>query len=467
MPENKIIDPEAFIEDFLKEARKINDGFHYLNLIDENFAKEAAKKIKGKKFKGNFYGLPISVKDCICVNGMESRAGSKILSNYKPVLNATAVERIQEQDGLIFGKTGQDEFGYGGFSVNTGIDFDIPLNPFDKERVCGGSSGGAAGMTQKISQPHLALAESTGGSIANPASFCGVIGFTPTYSRVSRFGLIDYANSLDKIGLMAKEPELIAKGMEIISGKDEKDSTCSNNSVPKYSDYLNKEIKGLRIGIVSEFMDKLPKPIFESMHKKLKEFEKQGALITEVNLPANKNYAIPTYYILAMTETSTNLAKYCGLRYGLQEDPEDFKGNYNDYFKKIRTEGFGLEAKRRLMLGTFARMTGWRDAYYVKAAKVRTVLIEEFKKTFEKVDLIVHPTMPLQAPRISEIKELSALQNYQMDAFTMPSNLAGLPHVSINAGYNHGLPIGLMLTGNHFKEETLMQFLKFHNGKEE
>ena len=435
------------IKKAIEETKKINKEYHYFNTIDETPKKQG---------DGRLNNIIVSVKDCICVKNLESRAGSKILENYKPVFDATVIEKIKKQGATIIGKTSQDAFGFGSFSTNVGKDMKIPLNPFDKERACGGSSGGAAGFTQKANFRHIALGQSTGGSIVAPASFCGVIGLCPTYGRVSRYGLMDYANSLDKIGPIAKTMEDIALMLEIISGFDEKESTTINKEVPKYTNFLKKPIKGMKIGIIKHAFGKgIDEEVKNSVKQGIKQLERQGAKTETIELPLTEKYGIPAYYLLAMCEASTNLAKLCGMRYGASEQ---ITGNFNEYFSKVRSHYFNDESKRRIIIGTFARMAGHRDAYYIKAAKVRTKIIEEYKKAFKKVDLLVSPTMPFVAPKFKEIEKLTPLQNYMADILTAGPNLAGLPHISIPVGFNKDkMPIGLMLIADHLQEEKLIQ----------
>ncbi len=451
------------IKGIIQQTEKINKEFHYFNTINNEPKSQKPKvsegletKSQSAEGKGRLNNIAVSVKDCICVKDLESRAGSKILENYKPVFDATVIEKIKQQGAIIIGKTAQDAFGFGSFSTNVGKDMSVPLNPFDKQRACGGSSGGAAGFTQKAPFRHIALGQSTGGSIVAPASFCGVVGLCPTYGRVSRYGLMDYANSLDKIGPIAKTVEDIALMLEIIAGYDEKESTTLNAKVPKYTDFLKKDIKNLKIGIIKEAFGKgIDKEVKDKVEDAIKELEKQGAKTENISLPLTEKYVIPTYYLLAMCEASTNLAKFCGMRYGASEA---IKGNFNEYFSKVRSDYFNDESKRRIIIGTFARMAGHRDAYYIKAAKVRTKIIEEYKKAFKKVDLLVSPTMPFVAPKFKEIEKLSPLQSYMADILTAGPNLAGLPHISIPVGFNKDkMPIGLMLIADHLKEEKLIQ----------
>lgn len=434
----------------IDEIEKKNKKFNHFNSFDKEFvltqAQDLEKEIKKGK-KGKLLGVPISVKDCICVKGLESRAGSKILSGYKPVFDATVVTKAKKEGAIILGKTVQDEFGFGTFSTNV-TGGEIPLNPLDETRSCGGSSGGAAGFTALTDNTHIALAESTGGSIACPASFCGVSSFTPTYGVVSRYGLMDYANSLDKIGTIGKSVNEAALLFDVVSGKDEKDSTSLDYS------YKKENVNKVKIGLPKELFSAIKdEKIKEIVRKKIDQAESFGATITDVSLPLNTEYGISTYYLIAMTEASTNLARYCGMRYGLEGKLE---GAYNEYFSKIRSEGFGEEAKRRIIIGTFARMSGFRDAYYLRAMKARTKLINEYKKVFEKVDALAFPSMPIISPKFSEIEKLSPLENYSMDLCTVSANLAGLPHATINAGSLKEMPVGLMLVGNHLDDSKII-----------
>ncbi len=418
------------VEKILQEAK--NSPNHF-TVISKSYALEQAEKIE-KNPQGSLAGLPVSVKDGICVKDIESAAGSEILKGYRPPFSATVIRKLEKEGAIIIGKTSQDEFGFGGFSVNTKK---IPKNPHDLTRSCGGSSGGAAGFTAFTSHPHIALGESTGGSIANPASFCGVAGLTPTYGLVSRYGLIDYANSLDKIGTISKKVSDAFLGLYQIAGYDERDST----SLPQK---ILPEKKVKKIAVIKESLE-VDKEIKDLILSKLKNYD-------TISLPLIKKYSIPAYYLIALSEASTNLAKYCGLRYG-QTLP--LKGNFNEFFTEVRSKYFSKESKRRIILGTFARMSGFRDAYYLKALRARTLIINEYKKAFKKYDVLVSPTMPVIAPKFSEIEKLTPLENYMMDILTVGPNLAGLPHLSLNAGFKNKLPVGIMLIANHLEEEKL------------
>ena len=458
---NGEIDIIEHTEKVIEECKKINKEYNYFNTISEDLALEQAKEIKKQiKNKDNtiknkkLLGVAISVKDAICVKGVESTAGSRILKGYKPLFDATVIKKAKEQGAIIIGKTAQDEFGFGSFSVNVGLGFDVPKNPFDKARSCGGSSGGAGGITQKASFPHIALGESTGGSIASPASFCGVFGLCPTYGRVSRYGLMDYANSLDKIGPLGNNIYDTALLLETIAGFDNNESTTINAPIQNYTNFINKDTKNMRIGIIKESFNDIDKNVEKNVRGGIKKLEERGAKAEEVSLKLPIEHGISTYYIIATSEASTNLAKYCGMRYGIADKLE---GNFNEYFTKVRSNNFGAEAKRRIILGTFARMSGYRDAYYIKATKIRSMIVNEYKKLFKKYDALASPTMPITAPKFSEIEKLTPLQNYMMDIMTVSPNLAGLPHLNVPVGFDKNMPVGMMLTSDHLQEGNLIQ----------
>lgn len=452
------------VKEFLKEVRKGSidlmdfyaELFSQLEGLNKNLnflvtmSKEEAFNQLVSLPKGKLQGLPISVKDCICTEGIQSSAGSRILEGYKPPFDATVAAKVKRGGGVIIGKTQQDEFGFGTFSVNSG--FGIPKNPLDPKRTCGGSSGGAAALTKALSLPHIALAESTGGSISCPASFCGVVGLTPTYGLVSRWGLIDYANSLDKIGVIARQVEDASLLLQAIEGFDTNDFT-SLQTLKR--DYSLEGVKRMRIGVPKEYFkgvdENVQKQVWDAIHF----LESEGARYKEVTLPHTK-YALATYYVIATSEASTNLARYCGMRYG-PFLPLD--GNFNQYFSKVRTRFFGEEAKRRLLLGTFARMAGFRGKFYLKAFQVRSLIIRDFERAFRgrrAVDVLITPTMPVVAPKFSEIEQLTPLQQYQMDTLTVGPNLAGIPQLSLPWGSVKGLPVGVHILGDHLQERKLL-----------
>jgi aspartyl-tRNA(Asn)/glutamyl-tRNA(Gln) amidotransferase subunit A len=437
---------EIFEKIFL-EIKKIQEKYNCLITISEQKAK---KHFESKKTNKDFLGIPFSVKDNISTKGIRTTAGSKILENYIPFFNATCISRIKEV-GYIIGKTSMDEFGFGSFNLN--CSYNIPRNPIDKERSCGGSSGGAACLTKALDLPHIAIAESTGGSISCPASFCGVIGLTPTYGLVSRYGLLDYASSLDKIGLMAKTCFEIAYGLNIISGFDEKDSTSIKKEEEDYTAYLGNSISKFKMGIPKEYFEGVDEEVEKQVWRTIKDLESKGAKYEEISLPSTK-FALPTYYIIAMSEASTNLAKYCGIRYG---STLEIKGNYNEFFSEVRGKYFGMEAKRRILMGTFYRKAGYRDKYYIKALKVRKHIINEFKREFKNFDCIVAPTMPVIAPKFVDIALLSPAQQYVMDVLTVAPNLCGFPHLSMPCGTSEAMPVGLHIIGDHLQEGKILQ----------
>ncbi|MGI0141812.1 MAG: amidase family protein [Candidatus Micrarchaeales archaeon] len=417
---------QGYYPKLIKEVTKLNEKLHFLTVINDKLSD----------------GMPFSVKDNLCVKGFESRAGSKVLKTYIPPFDATPVERMMKKGFGFMGKTTMDEFGFGSFGINTDV---IARNPFDERYVAGGSSSGAAVATSVIKN-HVALAESTGGSISNPAAFCGVVGFTPTYGLVSRYGLIDYANSLDKIGIMARSSEDIRETFDIIKGADVYDSTCVDKKVT--------EGKKQKLIVIDQLMKGVDEEIQSSFQVLLARLENQGYKIEHVNLDFIDK-AIPAYYIISMAEASTNLAKYTGYKYGLQLD--DFTKGYNEFFTKAR-ENFGTEAKRRIVLGTFVRSSSVKDKYYTKALKARSALTNKLSELM-KTGFIISPTMPIMAPKIEEAEKLSPLQAYAMDSLTIPPNLSGFPHITFPYSYTKGMPLGAQLITSHFNDYALTDFV--------
>ena len=436
------LDYMSFADTLMDELQKINKKYSCMREIVDVRARLSIEP--------DLHGLPMSVKDSICTRGIGSFAGSRILEGYVPPFDATSVAKAKGRGAIVIGKTNQDEFGFGTFSTNSG--FQVPKNPLDTVRVCGGSSGGAAALTAALDMPHIALAQSTGGSISCPAAWCGVVGLTPTYGLVSRFGLIDYANSLDKIGPIGKSVYDVALMLSVISGHDAKDSTSLKHATHDYTQFADrKELHGVKIGIPKEYFSNVDAKVEKEVWAAIKKLESLGAICKQVSLPLTK-YALPAYYIIATAEASTNLAKFCGLRYGLHAE---LKGNAEEYFSHVRAQGFGEEAKRRIMLGTFARMAGYKDAYYMKAMQIRTLIIKEFKQAFKRFDVLAAPTMPILPPKFDDVKKLTPTEVYQMDVLTVPANLAGLPMISVPA--KTGTPIGLHLIGDHLQEPRLIE----------
>ena len=440
-------DKEKLIDNIFAEIKKIQEKYEPFITISE---KEARDDFRKKIEDEEFLGIPISVKDNICTKGIRTTAGSKILMNYIPPFDATSIKKIKEV-GYIIGKTMMDEFGFGTFCLNCA--YGTPRNPYDIRRSCGGSSGGSACLTAALKFPHIAIAESTGGSISCPASFCGVVGLTPTYGLVSRYGLIDYASSLDKIGLMGKTIFEVAYGLTKITGFDKKESTSINKPVEDYTNFLGKDISKFKVGIPKEYFECVNEEVNKEVWRVIKKLEEKGVKYEEISLPSTK-FALPSYYIIAMSEASTNLARYCGIRYGTTKE---LKGNYNEFFSEVRGRYFGEEAKRRIVMGTFYRKAGYRDKYYLKALKVRKHIINEFKKMFKKFDCILTPTMPIVAPKFTDIALLSPAQQYAMDILTVAPNLCGFPHLSLPCGTSKGMPVGLHIIGDYLQEGNILQ----------
>jgi len=436
---------ESFYERFSQREEKVKA---YITPLYEEALKEAERMDLSEDKP--LLGIPVAIKDNINVKGYPTTCASKILQSYISPYDATVIERLRRAGALIVGKTNMDEFAMGSSTEYSA--FFKTRNPWDLERVPGGSSGGSAVAVAVRSAP-LSLGSDTGGSIRQPASFCGVIGLKPTYGRVSRYGLVAFASSLDQIGPFARKTEDIALIMEVISGHDPRDSTSSKREVPKFTQELGKDIKGLRVGIVKEFMeDGVEEGVKRAFEGFLKDMEKEGAYIEEISLPHVK-YAIPCYYIIAPSEASSNLARYDGVRFGYRTEKYQ---DLIDMYSKTRDEGFGPEVKRRILLGTFALSAGYYDAYYLKAMRVRRLITQDFEKAFERVDLIATPTSPTVAFRFGE-KTDDPIAMYLSDVFTVSVNLAGLPGISIPIGMSNNLPVGGQLIGKAFDEASLLR----------
>lgn len=438
-----------FIKDVLQKCNELNKDYNCFITICEKQAIAQAKQI-AKNPKGRLAGVPVTVKDSICVKNVQCTAGSKILQGYEPPFDATVIQRLKAEGAIIIGKTSMDEFGFGSYSTNCA--YEIPKNPFDTNRATGGSSGGSACITQLADFPHISIGESTGGSISCPSFFCGVYGLTPTYGLVSRYGLIDYANSLDKIGPIGKSTLDVAKTLSIIAGKDDYDQTTLNTKKTDYTKF--KSIKGYKIGLPKQYFENISEDVKKSVDKAIDVLKSLGAKFVPIDLKMTK-YVVPAYYLAAVSEASTNLARLDGLRYGASLKLEN--ENYNDYFSKVRSKFFGAEAKRRIILGTFARMSGYRSQYYLKSMKLRTLIINDYKKAFKKVDCLLSPTMMFTAPRFDEISKLDPLQVYQSDLLTVGPNLAGIPMMNVPCGKDkRGLPIGFHVMSDHLNEQKVL-----------
>jgi aspartyl-tRNA(Asn)/glutamyl-tRNA(Gln) amidotransferase subunit A len=414
-----------------------------------------AKRAAGQPL-GKLAGVPVAVKDVLCTKGVRTTCSSKILANFVPPYDAHAVERLRAEDAVLFGKTNMDEFAMGSSTENSA--FGATRNPWDTDRIPGGSSGGSAAAVAGCEAP-LALGTDTGGSIRQPAALCGIVGVKPTYGRVSRYGLVAFASSLDQIGPFAHDTADAALLLEVIAGHDRRDSTCVNRPVPEYRKSLNDPVKGLKIGVPREFFDKgLDAEVESAVRMALKEYERQGATLVDVSLPHSK-YALAAYYIVAPAEASSNLARYDGMHYGHRTPQKaDLIGTY----AKSRGEGFGKEVERRIMIGTYVLSSGYKDAYYVKALKVRRLVKKDYDDAFEKCDVVMGPTTPTAAFKVGE-KSDDPLAMYLSDVYTVSCNLAGIPGLSIPCGFTKsGLPIGLQLLGKPFDEEKLLRVARMY-----
>jgi aspartyl-tRNA(Asn)/glutamyl-tRNA(Gln) amidotransferase subunit A len=413
-------------------------------------AAEADKRLASGKDVTSLTGVPIAIKDLLCTKGTRTTCASKMLENFVPPYNATVVERLNAAGAVSVGKTNMDEFAMG--SSTESSYYKKTKNPWNLNCVPGGSSGGSAAAVA-ADQAFASLGSDTGGSIRQPAALCGIVGLKPTYGRVSRYGLIAFASSLDQVGPFGKDVEDCALMMGAIAGHDKMDSTSADVPVPDYVAEMKKSIKGLKVGIPKEFFPEGLNPeVADAVKKAIDELKKQGAEIHEVSLPASP-YGLAAYYVLAPSEASSNLARYDGVRYGIRVPGE----NIVEMYSKTRAAGFGPEVKRRIMLGTYALSSGYYDAYYVKALKVRRLIKQDYDKAFEKVDVIATPTAPNPAFRFGE-KTGDPLSMYLEDVFTVSINITGLPGLSVPCGLSKsGLPIGLQLIGKAFDEATLLR----------
>jgi len=445
-----------------KEFSSVELTQHYLDRINrsdlnafitvtDELALSQARAADAKLANGSgsvLTGIPFASKDIFCTKGVKTSAGSKILDPFISPYDATLSHKLNIENMVMLGKTNMDEFAMGSSNENS---FYGPVkNPWNKKMVPGGSSGGSAAAVAGRLTP-FATGTDTGGSIRQPSSLCGITGIKPTYGRVSRYGMIAYASSLDQAGPLTQTAEDAALVLNAIAGFDEKDSTSALRDVPDYTKSLRNSIKGLKIGIPKEFFsDGLDSSVEKVITESMKEFEAMGAELQEISLP-NSAYAIPTYYIVAPCECSSNLSRLDGVRYGYRcKDPKDL----NDLYLRSRSEGFGDEVKRRIMIGTYALSAGYYDAYYLKAQKVRQLISEDFKKAFQNVDIIMGPVSPTTAFELGAIKDPVSM--YLADIYTLSANLAGLPGMSIPAGFSNNLPVGLQMIGNYWSEEVLL-----------
>ena len=409
---------------------------------------------------GPLAGMVIAVKDVLSVKGHKATCGSKILENFEAISDATVIEKLREADAIFVGKTNMDEFAMGSSTENSA--FGVVKNPVDESRVPGGSSGGSA-VAVAAGMATAALGSDTGGSVRQPAGLCGVFGMKPTYGRVSRYGLIAFASSFDQVGAFANSSRDLARIMNVIAGHDVRDSTSAAHPVPDFLSTMNRDVKGLRVGLPKEYInDALNREIRSALDRRIEQLKEHGAEFVEVSLP-HSEYTIATYYVLATAEASSNLARYDGARYGYRTPRA---AGLTEMYTRSRSEGFGQEVKRRIMLGTYVLSAGYYDAYYRKAQKVRRLIQEDFFNAFKKVDCLLTPTSPTTAFKFGE-KVADPLQMYLSDIYTVSANLAGIPGISVPSGVDKaGLPIGVQLLGKQFDEETLLKVADFleHQG---
>ena len=413
-------------------------------------AAEVDRKLAAGEYAGALAGVPIAVKDVILTKGVRTTCASKMLENYIPPYDATAVERVEAAGGVIVGKTNCDEFAMG--SSNESSYFGPVRNPVALDRVPGGSSGGSAAVVAQGTAV-VSLGSDTGGSIRQPASFCGVVGVTPTYGRVSRYGLVAFASSLDHIGPFARNVRDSATVLGVISGRDPMDSTSADAPVPDYAAGLDGDVRGMKIGLPVEYMKHATGETADRIHEAVEKLRAMGCEVRDISLPAT-DYAIATYYIICTAEASANLARFDGVRYGYRSGDS---GTLSAMYRNTRGEGFGAEVKRRIMLGTYVLSHGYYDAYYLKAQKVRALIAQDFTNAFQTVDAVVAPVSPFPAFRLGE-KVNDPVEMYLSDIYTITGSLAGIPCMSVPCGMaDGGLPVGLQILCNHFEEQKMFR----------
>ncbi len=450
--ELKVIDVvKAFFDKIKTDDEKIKA---YITLCEEEALKEAEEiqaRIDNGEEVGPLAGIPIAIKDNMCTKGVKTTCASKMLENFIPPYDATVITRLKEAGAIIIGKTNMDEFAMGGSTEHSA--FFKTYNPVNLNKVPGGSSGGSAAAVAGSLAP-ISLGSDTGGSIRQPAAFCGIVGLKPTYGLISRYGLVAFASSFDQIGPFAKDVEDTANLLNVIAGHDEMDSTSAKLEKIDYTKSLVNDVKGMRIGVPKEFMaEGVSEEVKTAVNNAIEKFKALGAEVSECSLPVTE-YALPTYYIVACAEASSNLARFDGIRYGYRTSNYE---SLDDIYKNSRSEGFGEEVKRRIILGTYVLSSGYYDAYYKKAQRVRTLVKEGYEKVFENYDLILTPTAPSVAFDIGS-KINDPLEMYMSDLLTVSINLAGVPAISIPCGKDkEGMPIGLQLISKHFNESKILQ----------
>lgn len=449
---NKEIKPSELVKDSIQRIKETDDKIgSFITVTEEEALKHANKLDKlqeENKMSGKLFGIPMGIKDNIITKDIQTTCASKILGGFSPIYDATVMDKLNKENPILVGKLNMDEFAMGG-STETSY-YKLTRNPHDLDAVPGGSSGGSA-TAVAAGQVPFSLGSDTGGSVRQPASYCGIVGLKPTYGRVSRYGLVAFASSLDQIGPMTRTVKDNAKVLEIISGLDSNDMTSAPVAVPEYSKIITGDVKGLKIALPKEYFGEgIDEDVKKSVLDGVKWLESQGAIVEEVSLP-NSEYSIATYYVIASAEASSNLSRFDGIRYGYRSENAT---NLEEIYKKTRGEGFGAEVKRRIMLGTYVLSSGYYDAYYKKAQKIRTLIKEDFDNVFKEYDVIIGPTVPTVAFNIGE--EIGdPLTMYANDLLTIPVNMAGLPGLSIPCGFKGKRPIGMQLIGKPFAESTL------------
>ncbi|MCD1261080.1 Asp-tRNA(Asn)/Glu-tRNA(Gln) amidotransferase subunit GatA [Paenibacillus athensensis] len=455
---NKLRSKELSVTDLVEQSftriGEVDGKVKAFLKLDEENARSSARALDEQlgtdAERGLLFGLPIGIKDNIVTEGLTTTCASKFLSNHNPIYDATVVQKLKSAQTVTIGKLNMDEFAMGGSNENSA--YHPTYNPWNTDYVPGGSSGGSAASVA-AGEVYFSLGSDTGGSIRQPAAYCGIVGMKPTYGLVSRYGLVAFASSLDQIGPLTKNVEDAAYLLQAISGYDPKDSTSANVDIPDYIGALSGSVKGLRIGVPKEYMGKGVDPaVRDKVLEALSILEKEGAVWEEVSMP-HSEYAVATYYLLASSEASSNLARFDGVRYGVRSDNAR---NLLDVYHMSRSEGFGSEVKRRIMLGTYALSSGYYDAYYLKAQKVRTLIKQDFDRVFEQYDVIIGPTAPTPAFRIGE-QTADPLTMYLNDILTIPVNLAGVPAISVPCGFVNGLPVGLQVIGKALDEATVLR----------
>jgi aspartyl-tRNA(Asn)/glutamyl-tRNA(Gln) amidotransferase subunit A len=458
--ENRALSAYELTQLYLQRIEQLDPVLGAFLLVDSDGALRKAQEIDRRRASGEplgpLAGIPVAVKDVLCTAGQRTTCASRILHNFIPPYDATVVAKLKQADAILIGKTNMDEFAMGSSTENSA--FQITRNPWDLERTPGGSSGGSAAAVAASLAP-LAIGSDTGGSIRQPAALCGIVGLKPTYGRVSRFGLIAFASSLDQVGPFAHDVRDTALLLRIIAGHDPTDSTSVDLPVPECLATVEQPIEGLRIGIVEQWLEEgVDREVARAVEEAMSVYRQLGAQVQAVSLPHSR-YGIPAYYIVAPAEASSNLARYDGVHYGYRA--AEFK-DMIDMYCRTRAEGFGAEVKRRIMLGTYALSAGYYEAYYLKALKVRRIIREDFDRAFQQVDVIVGPTSPTPAFRLGE-KIADPLSMYLSDIYTVTANLAGIAGVSIPCGFTEaGLPIGLQLLVPPFEEERLLRAARMY-----